>query len=56
MRKGKITSAVVVSFTQELFDGFGGEGFIFAEGLDFESRSRGCIKSEHAEDVARWEL
>jgi hypothetical protein len=56
LRKGKLTSAVVVSSTQDLLDGFGGEGFIFGEGLDFESRSHGCIKTEHAEDVACWEL
>ncbi len=51
MRKGKLTSAVVVRAAENLFDGFGGEGFIFAEGLDFDGRSHGRAEGEHAEDV-----
>jgi len=31
-----------------LFDGFGGEGFIFAEGRDFDGRSHGRKEGEHS--------
>ena len=38
---------------EELFDGFGGESFVFAESLNFDGGSDRCAKRENAKDVAR---